>query len=517
MLAIAICVAMCLSGMACRAQREFTSNTTRVTGHLPAGSSGLSGAQANAKIDHDSTSHGPEAASHKTVSTPGAIEGTAQHSACPTSDEKMVADKSDKSTDVAPASYQAAVEMVDTPNPAPDPGCEMTFDEALDYALKNHPMLKVYQHEVQAAIARLVTAGLRPNPNFVLNTTTDLVDRNSTDLFGRVVFTLQTGGKRRFAQAAARAEITRSQWEMYQEMEAVIIEAAAASLEVLYLQELVALEGRLCETAKKLAELQRSRLNAQYADIVVADADVVQLELARLDTKTRLEISRLRLSRAIGQDPPRPLYVRGRLLVRPIYIMSLDNLFSMVEKHRPQIASAQAAIEQSRWQNSLARAKAIPDLELGPRYRETLDSNRDALGMRFQTDLPIFNRNQGGIEESAAKIQKNCSLYKVARLATLSDAAEAYTELLELQARLQYYRQQAVPLEEQTEKALKDVRIAPYQITELESRFVRLRLEELKLRYRYNQLLTQLEIFVGQPISEPQDEDEYPPIPQNHF
>ena len=85
-------------------------------------------------------------------------------------------------------------------------------------------------------------------------------------------------------RGAATADITRAQCELNAETERILIEAADAAWEVLYLQELLELEAKLHDMAAKTAELQRSRPDVSYADKIEADTDAAELELERLES-----------------------------------------------------------------------------------------------------------------------------------------------------------------------------------------------------------------------------------------
>ncbi|MBN2291129.1 MAG: TolC family protein [Pirellulales bacterium] len=387
---------------------------------------------------------------------------------------------------------------------APKSLLELTLEEVFECTLQNHPVLRVQKEEVEAARAHLVTAGLRINPEFVLDTDSELAGDHAVNMNSRLMFTFERGKKRHFRQAAATAEITRAKWELNSETERILIEAADAAWEVLYLQELLELETSLHEMAAKTAELQGSRADVSYADKIVAETDAAELELERLESRSRLEIARIRLSEAIGFDCPMPLRMQGQLQFRPVNEIPIDDLFRRVQRCRPELCSTQAAVAESRYLHSLACANAKSNIRLGPRYREGFDGDADQAGMRFAADIPLFNRNQGGIQESAAEIRKQKELFRATRIATLADAASVYRELLELQNRLQYFRAVIIPLAERTETTIHDAfaagQIRADQMSDLQRDFIRLRLKELTLRHRFNQLLTRLEFFLGEPI-----------------
>jgi outer membrane protein, heavy metal efflux system len=389
----------------------------------------------------------------------------------------------------------------------PQAGCELTLEEVFEHTLQNHPALQAKKEEVQAARARLITAGLRPNPQFVFNTDSETAEDHAVNINTRVVFPLEGPGKRRSRQGVAAADISRAQWELNAETENILIEAADAAWQVLYLQQLLELEGKLHDMAAKTADLQRSRPDVSYADKIEAETDAAELELERLESRTVLETARFRLSQAIGLEYPEALSVRGELTARAVKELSIDELLAKVQQSRPQLARAQAALAESEYAHRLECAKARPDIGLGPRYTENFGDGVDRLGLRFDTDLPLFNRNQGGIQESAAEIRRQAELCRAVRITTLTDAASAYRELIELQSRLQYYRAEIIPLAERTEATIHEAyaagQIKADQMSILQRNFVRLRLKELALRYQFNRLATRLEIFLGEPIVAP--------------
>jgi outer membrane protein, heavy metal efflux system len=403
----------------------------------------------------------------------------------------------DAASPAAPASYQETI-----PPGLPQLPQELTLEEVLERTLQNHPALRARNEEVQAARARLITAGLKPNPQFVLNADSETSADHAVNLNSRVEFTLERAGKRQFRQSAASAQIARAQCELKAETERILVDAADAAWEVVYLQELLDLEGKLQEMLVKTAEVQRSRPDATYADRVEADTDAAELELARLEARSTLEIARLKLSQAIGLDCPEALHMRGELAVHRVIELPIDDFLCRVRQCRPQLGSAQAAVTESEYLHRLECAKAKPDIGLGPRFREGFEDGVDRLGLRFSTDLPVFNRNQGRIQESAAEMRKQAELCRGVRITTLTDTAAAYKELLELQSRLQYYQAEIIPLAKRTETTIHEAfaarQIRAEQMSDLQRNFVRLRLKELALRYRFNQLSTRLRLFLGE-------------------
>jgi cobalt-zinc-cadmium efflux system outer membrane protein len=420
---------------------------------------------------------------------------------------------------VAPASSE---EVSDAPSPPrvefetasqtpPDHG--MTFEQVLQHTLDHHPLLHARIHEVEAARGRLVTAGLLPNPQFVMATASP-VERSggATALTTRVTFTLPTGGKRRWRMAAAEAGIARSEAALARETELLLAEAADAAIEVLYLQELAVLQGELSQLASKTAEVLGGRFEGgttQYATAIKSRLDAAEIELARLGTRGRLEQSRVRLSRAAGL-PPAPLVpMRGDLVVKTIPPLRLESLLVEAERSRPELAESRAAVLESQRRYGQARAEARPDIDFGPRMHDTLGATGDQLGARVAVDLPLFDRNQGRIAESAATVGTRCAMLDATTINTLSDVAAAYVELQAIQTRLDYYRTHAQLVVEQTEAVIRDPAaekvLAPGQVSQMMEQLARMRVEQLDLRYLHTRLRTRLEVLLGRPLEDLQE------------
>ena len=81
----------------------------------------------------------------------------------------------------------------------------------------------------------------------------------------------------------------------------------------------------------------------------------------------------------------------------------------------------------------------------------------DTAGGRVQFDVPLFNRNQGGIAESSASIRASRAGLEAAELRTLNDVAAAHAELMPLRSRLDYYEKHVVPLAASTEAMILEV------------------------------------------------------------
>ena len=214
----------------------------------------------------------------------------------------------------------------------------------------------------------------------------------------------------------------------------------------------------------------------------------------------------MRLNRAAGLSPAPLVRMRGELVVEPLPAVPLECLLAEAERSRPDLAESRAAVLESQRRLAQARAEARPDVVFGPRVQNELGETGDRVGARMSIDLPLFDRNQGGIAETAAVVRTRCAMLDATEINTLSDVAAAYLELQAAQTQLDYHRTRVQPIVEQTECAVRgaaaDTVLAPGQISELMEQLARMRVEQLDLRYLHTRLRMRLEILLGCPLDD---------------
>ncbi|MEX2185903.1 MAG: TolC family protein [Pirellulales bacterium] len=383
------------------------------------------------------------------------------------------------------------------------PAATMSVEQIVNIAAREHPLLRQRQEEIKVAEAGLVGASAYPNPQLVMDTDTPTQEAGPTEVSTRLTWTILLGGKRNLAQQVADLGIRRAQLAASRETEFIVDQAVAAALEVLYWQELVVLQAAQFDLANDLVSRAQPPVVPE-SDRITASVSATGMELLRLDSVRELRAARFRLSKAMGLNPPRAIRVTGTLSDRAAPKVDLDTLLAAVRENRPEIAEAQLGIAQSRRQLALEMAKGIPDIELGPRYRDTFREPSDSMGARFSTDLPLFDRNQGGVAESSANIRLSQATMGVVEMSTLSDVAEAFAELSPLQSRLAYYRSTVPKLTADAEDAIRDAykigKIDFNKVVSEQQRLARLKIEHLKLRYQYNRLRARIELYAGRSL-----------------
>jgi outer membrane protein, heavy metal efflux system len=410
---------------------------------------------------------------------------------------------------VVPASFETAEALPSGKAAEEVRPTKLTFEQALLYTLDNHPRLRARRQEVEVARSKLITASLLPNPQLVIDTDTQLSERGPTQISGRVMFTVPTNWKMERTATAAEAGIVEARWAIDSEVYALLAATTDAALEVLYLQEVVELERQITRLAEAAAEIQRNRAQLKgitATQAIAAEISLADTELDQLSSEPQLEDARIRLSRALGFTRPESVSIEGGLAVQPVGDVPLDTLLAEAEAARPELAQAEAAITKSRRDVDAARAKAVPDFQIGPRFRADLSNNNgDRIGFRFNSDLPVFDRKEGDIYGAASNVRVNEARRDEVRLTSQHDVADAYVQLRRIEAALAQYDKRVVPLTQRTEKLLKDAKdLQELDVAAIYNELRRLgeiQRKHLKLRYQHNLIRAHLELLLGRRLN----------------
>ena len=213
-------------------------------------------------------------------------------------------------------------------NEAIEPNGVVTLNEAVRFALVNHPALRAYPWALRAAAARRLQAGLLPNPELEIEMEEfggaderRRFDGAETSIqLGQLI---ELGGKRakRTKLAGIEADLTQAEYEAKQHD--VMYGVTVAFVEVLAAQEQLALVRELVDLSDKTYQVVEQRVAAgkdspveqSKAQVILAEGRLVQAR-----TERQLVSARTRLALAWGCETSGVDGVQGdfyRHLARP--------------------------------------------------------------------------------------------------------------------------------------------------------------------------------------------------------
>lgn len=333
---------------------------------------------------------------------------------------------------------------------AEEPTGVLVLSQALALALTQNPELSAYSWESRAQEAAALQAKLFPNPTFGANAA-NFGNKVIKGFDGDVVTLelsqlIELGGKRTARIEAAALTKQLADWDYETKRADVLTQVAQAFIEVLAAQQRLALTQQTQELANQTTVTTSARVQAGKVSPVeetkakVARASV-QIELMR--AQKELEAARKRLAAGWGSTAPHFEAVTGKLenIQTPAALETLRQRLS----NNPDLARWATEITQRQALIALEKAKAVPDVTATVGASKYLMPNDYALVVGFSVPLPVFNRNQGGIQEAEHRLTKAEEELRSAEVRIATALNTAYQKLEAAHAEVSALRQDILP------------------------------------------------------------------------
>jgi cobalt-zinc-cadmium efflux system outer membrane protein len=215
----------------------------------------------------------------------------------------------------------------------------------------------------------------------------------------RVTQLVELGAKRAKRVALARSERDLAAWDYEARRVDLAADVSARYVAVVQAQEEIELRKQAVSVQEAMHKIVEDRVAAGGLLPIHKDQSLVRLELARIDlneAQVKLQAARRRLASAWGGKEPKFKRVTGTLEPPTGAAASLESLEAHLEDH-PLVARTVALLAHRQADLELARANAVPDLEVGAGARYFRDNDDYAFLVELSVPLPLFDRNQGEI------------------------------------------------------------------------------------------------------------------------
>lgn len=289
-----------------------------------------------------------------------------------------------------------------TTRPAPREVRSLTLEQALTLAETMHPELAAAQARLRAAEGRVLQAGLLPNPGIVARA--ERVTDHEEYLAG-VGMTVPLGGRLAAAVAVEERDRERLAHEAAAEKLEVRARVHAAFAAALHADEARRLQAEALKDAQSAVTVARARLAAgEGLPEETARAEMEELR-ARLELERAVGLrdrGRLALAAAIG-DPGLAVVDLEGAIEAALEIPSLESALKRLPDS-PLLSAAEAEAATRRELVRLAEAERIPDVSVELLYRREHDAGVNTFDMGLGITLPLFNRNQGRLQEARADV-----------------------------------------------------------------------------------------------------------------
>lgn len=286
-----------------------------------------------------------------------------------------------------------------------EPAANLTLDQALQLAISANPSLVVVQREVEAMAATRVQAGLFRNPEFSMEMEDTRASRRQTTYWFGQPFEL--GGKRAARIESAERAKDVATADLQVQLSETRGEVVQRFYEVLAAQERYRLAQSSMDLANRGLDIAGRRVTSGKVSPIEETRAKVASSGARIElTQANAELvnARRRLSALWGNPSPQFNQAEGELEILP-NLPALSDLNALLEQS-PQVLRAQKETFRRDAMLRSEEAKKYPDLILrgGVQRNESINDTVNVVGLAIA--LPIFDRNQGNIQEARVRVDK---------------------------------------------------------------------------------------------------------------
>ncbi len=338
----------------------------------------------------------------------------------------------------------------------------ISLAEALARTLRDSPELAAYDYELRAGEARILQAGLRPNPELSLdieNPTGTGPYQNADQMENTLTFSqlIELGGKR--PARVFEAEATRAvvEWE-YQVKRIEVLKAATfAFIDALAAQRRLELAAEVVKVSDEAVTLTEQRVAVGKGSAVEAIRSRVAVASARIEieqARRDMAIARGNLAARWGAKAADFAAVRGNLDQHP----DAPPLAMLRQRLLGNPDLARWTAERERREALLAKEQTLarPDISLmaGPRI---IGKGEDATFVAgFSIPLPLSNRNQGNIAEARANLGKLSEEKRAAEARAFAALNEAFQKLRGAAREIAILEESVIPGAQDAETQLND-------------------------------------------------------------
>lgn len=307
---------------------------------------------------------------------------------------------------------------------------------AIRKALGADPRIPAGTLEVEAAQGGVVQASKRPNPELGVEIedfggTGEYRGFDRATLLISLSQKIERGDKREARIAVAIGKEEGAVAEIAVAMREIISQTKIDYIQVLGAQQRVDLLGRAARRFEDLLPPLRRRLEAGAslpADITRGELALGKARVAIDKAQAELLGARRQLASNWSGSAGEVRTVAGRLRHNGHQLAALQGLLAALDDH-PVIRAWSAVYAQRTAELRLQRATAIPDLTASVGVKRVYETDDTAFRIAGSLPLPVFDRNEGGIQEAERRLAKVEFEREAARRLLKRRVIDAYGEM----------------------------------------------------------------------------------------
>jgi cobalt-zinc-cadmium efflux system outer membrane protein len=313
----------------------------------------------------------------------------------------------------------------------------ISLDQAIDLALAHNHSLKATRTLILQNQAQEITANLRPNPTFGVDTqfvpffspqyfSSDNLDQTQQFDIG-LSYLFERGRKRQHRLQAARDQTAVTRAQVADAERTLAFNVGQQFVSVLLAESTLQFALEDLKGFQQTVDISQMQFKAG----LIGEGDYLKIKLQLLQFQTDVSSARLAKVEALtglrgmlGYDTvPADFDVIGDLEYQPLQV-KLEDLQARALRERPDFRAAELGITAAQSQILLAKANAKVDVN--GTYDFSHVSGQSTASIFANFELPFFNRNQGEIARTNYALTQAKEQEQSASDTVLSDVGNAY-------------------------------------------------------------------------------------------
>src|SRR6056297_10501 len=391
-----------------------------------------------------------------------------------------------------------------------DRAAPLSLRDAMARTLADSPTLATYPWRERADDARVLQAGLGPNPELAaeienIGGSGVYSGTSAMNLTFALSQVIKLGDKRdnRREVALAGSRLTGFDYELARLD--VLAETARRFVAVARDQALLDLAHRASALAAATEEVAAQRVasgRSPSAELSQARIERSRIEIDREHAEHELATARIRLAAAWGETRARFGDVLAVMEALP-GVPSLDDFLVRVDE-APGIQRYLALERVAAAQEALARANARQDLRVGIGVRHFEETSDQAFLLQFSVPLPVADRNQGRIAAARAEQRITQAQRDRARIETHAVLFGLYQELIHARTEAAALQAEVLPeaqaMMAQVNQGYREGRFSYLELSAARRQLLDVERAAIEAFAQAHTLLIELERLTGLPI-----------------
>jgi cobalt-zinc-cadmium efflux system outer membrane protein len=310
----------------------------------------------------------------------------------------------------------------------------LELSEARRLALERNPSFLAEAQRLDAARGVVRAAGaLRFNPEAEAELPGTLRGEGPRDYEIVVSQTVEWAGQRGLRMDAAEAGLERAVSIVADARRRTTSQVTVAYYRALAADRRRAVATDLFELNERL--LQAVEIQIREGEISVMDANFAEIEGARslarvLAARREAIAAELELGRLLGAPPNTHIRVADSSdrQLPSASRMRLEDLLVASENRRPDLESRAHYVREAQSLARLAGREALPNLGVGALLSGTESSSGPRIGLQLSLPIPLWNRNQGLVDERRADLRRVTLELEAIELTIRAEVTEAFQD-----------------------------------------------------------------------------------------